>query len=94
MGSRTKMNKYSVRVIEKLADHRNRISYTYDVINILVSARDKKSARNNLRKIDGGKYANTVRYRIGRVTQVNSWNEEDGFSIPIKEASFRKHWEI
>ncbi len=42
MGSRTKMNKYSVRVIEKLADHRNRIYYTYDVINILVSARGKK----------------------------------------------------
>ena len=91
------MNRYSVRVIKKVHEVRvinevkEAVVYTDDILNVLVSGNSKKEARRNLRKIS--EYSNAMDYRIGRVTQVHKWDELDGFSIPIKDARFRKHWE-
>jgi hypothetical protein len=93
----SKMNKYSVRVVKKkhevrvIDEKKVAVVYTDDVFNVLVGGNTKQEARKNLRKID--KYSNATDYRIGRVTKVKS-DELDGYVFAIKEARFKKHWEL
>lgn len=87
------MNKYSVRVVVKNQDKETGRWITANIRNILVSATSKQDARKRIRTINSGQYSNLMRYRLGRITQTYTWDEEDGFSIPIKEARLKKHWE-
>jgi hypothetical protein len=91
------MNRYSVRLVKKVHEVRiidevkEAVVYTDDILNVLVSGNSKKDARRNLRKIS--EYSNAMDYRIGRVTQVHKWDEQDGFAIPLRTARLKKHWE-
>lgn len=87
------MNKYSVRVVEKTQNKKTKIWHTSAVMNILLSALSKQDARKRIRTIEDGKYSNVSEYKLGRITETNKWDEEDGFAIPIREARLKNHWE-